>query len=121
MNLTDAQVSALARNATKCGYDKVWAQVTYPPTGKIPLPNGGKDVVAPGCDLDVQLWDYGAIRAFCCVVFHNWIRIPACFISIQHNKLTHASTFVSRGGVSKFSEKLSEANMSSASLSRSRH
>jgi len=114
MSLTDAQVSALARNATNCGYDKVLAQVTYPPAGKIPLPNGGEDVVAPGCDLYTPLWDYGAIRAFCCVVFHrhNWIRISAYLI--QHNKLTHASTFVSRGHVSKFSEKVSEVNVFSA-------
>ena len=69
MNLTDAQVSALARNATTCGYDKVLAQVTYPPHGKIPLPNGGQDIVAPGCDLYDSLWNYGAIRAFCCHEF----------------------------------------------------
>lgn len=60
MGLTNAQVSSLTTKATKCGYDAVWAQVTYPPKGKIALPNNGKDVVAFGCDVDNQLYNYGA-------------------------------------------------------------
>jgi len=76
MNLTDAQVSALALNARKCGYDKVLAQVTYPPTGKIPLPNGGKDVVAPGCDLDYQLWDYAQQANPCFNIYRVTDRCP---------------------------------------------
>ena len=61
MGLTNSQVASLAAKSKSCGYDATLALVTYPPKGKIPLPNKGKDVVASGCDVDNQMYNYGML------------------------------------------------------------
>lgn len=90
MGLSNSAVAKLKAKATSCGYDAAWAQVTYPPKGKIAFPNNGKDIVALGCDLDNQLYTYGRfIFEFSC---NGDLTNNSDDVQLQ--SITHALTFV---------------------------
>lgn len=51
LGLNDTTVAQLQNLTVSCGYQKVIDAATYPPKGKIPLPNGNQDIVVDGCDV----------------------------------------------------------------------
>ncbi|QRV95479.1 Serine carboxypeptidase [Ceratobasidium sp. AG-Ba] len=53
LNLNSTTVNQIRNISVSCGYQKLMDSITYPPKGKIPLPNGGKDIIPDGCDI----WD----------------------------------------------------------------
>ncbi|TFK57058.1 alpha/beta-hydrolase [Heliocybe sulcata] len=57
LGFTDAQVASFQSKAESCGYQTILDQLTYPPKGKIDLPNGNKDTVSRSCDLFDQFYD----------------------------------------------------------------
>ncbi|EPQ61415.1 hypothetical protein GLOTRDRAFT_30246 [Gloeophyllum trabeum ATCC 11539] len=56
LGFSDAQVKSFQSKAVSCGYQKIIDQLTYPPKGKIDLPNGNKDTVSRSCDLFDQFY-----------------------------------------------------------------
>ncbi|EJU01112.1 alpha/beta-hydrolase [Dacryopinax primogenitus] len=51
LGLSTSQVQLLANLSLACGYSSLLSSATYPARGPIPLPNGNKDIVFPGCDV----------------------------------------------------------------------
>ncbi|KZT37407.1 alpha/beta-hydrolase [Sistotremastrum suecicum HHB10207 ss-3] len=51
LGLSTSTVNSLASKSSSCGYDAMISQITYPPKGKINLPNGNKDTISRSCDV----------------------------------------------------------------------
>ncbi|KAG9078479.1 hypothetical protein FS749_009492 [Ceratobasidium sp. UAMH 11750] len=49
LRLGDTFITELQERSVSCGYQKIIDAATYPPKGKIPLPNGNKDIVKKRC------------------------------------------------------------------------
>ncbi|QRV95480.1 Serine carboxypeptidase [Ceratobasidium sp. AG-Ba] len=50
LGLSDTVIQQLQSMTESCGYQNMINAVTYPPQGKIPLPNGNQDFVSSDCD-----------------------------------------------------------------------
>ncbi|KAG8701879.1 hypothetical protein FRC08_003847 [Ceratobasidium sp. 394] len=53
LGLSNTFVTGLQKRSELCGYQEVIDAATYPPKGKIPLPNGNKDITKSKC----RLWN----------------------------------------------------------------
>ncbi|KAF8598737.1 alpha/beta-hydrolase [Ceratobasidium sp. AG-I] len=57
LGLNNTVVAQLQNLTVSCGYQKIVDAATYPPKGKIPLPNGNKDEISEECDVATLFYD----------------------------------------------------------------
>ncbi|KAG9080574.1 hypothetical protein FS749_007962 [Ceratobasidium sp. UAMH 11750] len=57
LGLNDTVVTRLQELSVSCGYQKIIDAATYPPKGKIPLPNGNKDTITRNCSTANRFYD----------------------------------------------------------------
>ncbi|QRW09820.1 Serine carboxypeptidase [Ceratobasidium sp. AG-Ba] len=50
LGLNNTVIQELQNMTKSCGYQKILDAATYPPKGKIPLPNGNQDVIKDDCE-----------------------------------------------------------------------
>ena len=57
LGLNNTVVAQLQNLTVSCGYQKIIDAATYPPKGKIPLPNGNQDTITEKCDVATLFYD----------------------------------------------------------------
>lgn len=57
--LTDHALEIFQNVSVQCGFQAVLDQVTYPPTSKIDLPNGNRDIIFGDCDIYDEIYAIG--------------------------------------------------------------